>query len=44
MKLEDLLKDKKVLLIPVYSARSYDDGVYDLAVDGNMSKYLIKAI
>lgn len=38
----ELLKDKNVLMIPVYSARSYKTGKYNLTADGNVSKYLMK--
>lgn len=44
MQLEDFLENKKVLMIPVYSSRSYDTGKYDLATDGNVSKYATKII
>lgn len=42
MQLEELFNNKKILMIPVYSTRSYDCGVYNLMADGNISKYLIK--
>lgn len=44
MQIEDLLKNKKVLMIPVYSTRSYDTGKYDLAADGNVTKFVMKII
>lgn len=44
MQIEDLMKNKNVLMIPVYSTRSYTTGVYDLAADGNVTKFLMKII
>lgn len=44
MQIEDLIKNKKVLMIPVYSARSYESGSYDMMADGNVSKYLMKIL
>lgn len=44
MQIENYLKDKKVLMIPVYSTRSYETGEYNLLADGNVSKYLMKII
>lgn len=44
MQIENLLNGKKVLMIPVYSARSYKTGIYDLAADGNVTKFLMKII
>lgn len=40
----EMLKGKDVLMIPVYSARSYETGEYNLTADGNVSKYLMKII
>lgn len=42
MQIENLIKEKSVLMIPVYSTRSYKTGVYDLLADGNISKFLMK--
>lgn len=42
MQIEELIRNKKVLMIPVYSTRSYKTGVYNLAADGNVTKYLMK--
>lgn len=42
MQIENLIKNKKILMIPVYSTRSYDNGVYDILSDGNTSKFLMK--
>ena len=45
MQIEEIIKNKKVLMIPVYSARSYEvEGLYDMMVDGNASKYLMKIL
>lgn len=44
MQIEEIIKDKNVLMIPVYSTRSYDSGVYDLLADGNISKFLMKVL
>lgn len=37
-------KNKKILFIPVYSMRSYETGVYNLAADGNMARVVSKAL
>lgn len=42
IQIENIMENKNILMIPVYSARSYDDSKYDLMVDGNISKYLMK--
>lgn len=42
--LERIMNNKDVLFVPVYSARSYKTGAYDLAVDGNMSRVLMKVL
>lgn len=44
MQIEEMMENKNVLMIPVYSSRSYEDGMYDLMSDGNASKYLMKII
>lgn len=44
MQIEELIKDKYVLMIPVYSTRSYDSGTYNLLADGNISKFLMKIL
>lgn len=44
MKIEKMMENKTVLMIPVYSTRSYDDNCYNLLADGNMSKYLMKIL
>lgn len=44
MQIEDIIKNKKVLMIPVYSTRSYATGKYDLLSDGNISKFLMKIL
>ena len=44
MQIENLMENKNVLMVPVYSARSYDTNLYDLAADGNVSKYLMKIL
>lgn len=44
MKLEYFMDNKNVLLIPVYSTRSYESGIYDLLADGNVSKFLMKIL
>ena len=42
MQIENLIKGKSVLMIPVYSTRSYETGIYNLLADGNISKFLMK--
>lgn len=44
MTIEEKIKGKSVLMIPVYSSRSYDTGIYDMMSDGNVSKYLMKIL
>ena len=44
MQIEQIIKGKSVLMIPVYSTRSYDYGFYDMMSDGNTSKYLMKIL
>lgn len=44
MNIEELIKNKSVLMIPVYSTRSYKTGVYDLLADGNVSKFAMKIL
>ncbi len=40
--LQDDLNDKKVLYIPMYSMREYDTGFYNLAADGNVTRFISK--
>lgn len=35
-----MIKGKKILLIPVYSMRSYETGKYNLMADGNMARVI----
>lgn len=42
--IEEIMKNNNVLLIPVYSTRSYKTGIYDLAADGNVTKFLMKIV
>lgn len=42
--LKDILKNKKVLFIPVYSMRNYETGKYNLAADGNMARIVSKLL
>ena len=44
MQIEKIIKNKNVLMIPVYSTRSYESGVYDMMSDGNTSKFLMKIL
>lgn len=44
MKIEELMNNKKILFVPVYSTRSYETGTYDLAADGNVSKIIMKLL
>lgn len=44
MQIEEIIKNKSVLMIPVYSSRSYESGVYDMMSDGNTLKYLMKIL
>ena len=44
MQIEEMIKDKSVLMIPVYSSRSYESGVYNMMSDGNTLKYLMKIL
>lgn len=32
------ITDKSVLFVPIFSARSYETGIYNLALDGNMAR------
>lgn len=43
-KLNEMLKGKYVLFIPVYSMRSYKTGKYNLTKDGNFMRVLSKAM
>lgn len=40
--LEEFLEGKKILYIPIYSMREYDTGLYNLACDGNVNRFLSK--
>jgi len=40
--LQDDLNNKKILYIPMYSMREYDTGFYNLAADGNISRFISK--
>ena len=42
--LKDILKNKNVLFIPIYSMRSYETGLYNLAADGNMARIVSKLL
>ena len=42
MKLEKILKNKKVLFIPIISMRSYKNNKYNLFSDGNINRVLYK--
>ena len=42
--IENMISGKRVLFVPVYSARSYETGVYNLALDGNMARIISKLI
>lgn len=44
MQIEEIIKNKNVLMIPVYSSRSYEYGIYDMMSDGNTLKYLMKIL
>lgn len=38
------IKCKNVLFVPIYSARSYETGIYNLALDGNMARIISKLV
>ena len=38
MAIRDQIRDKSVLFVPVFSARSYETGTYNLTLDGNMAR------
>ena len=38
MAIRDEITDKSVLFVPIFSARSYETGIYNLALDGNMAR------
>lgn len=38
------IQDKVVLFVPIFSARSYETGVYNLMLDGNMARIISKLI
>lgn len=38
MAIRNEITDKSVLFIPIFSARSYETGIYNLALDGNMAR------
>ena len=38
MAIRDEITGKSVLFVPVFSARSYETGIYNLALDGNMAR------
>lgn len=38
------IKGKNVLFVPIYSARSYETGIYNLALDGNMARIVSKLV
>ena len=38
MAIRDEIVDKSVLFVPIFSARSYETGIYNLALDGNMAR------
>lgn len=42
--IEEKIKGKNVLFIPIYSARSYETGIYNLALDGNMARIVSKLV
>ena len=44
MQIEEITKNKNVLMIPVYSTRNYETGTYYLLSDGNISKFLMKIL
>ncbi len=40
MEIKKFVKGKNVLMIPIFSMRSYETGLYNLAADGNMARIL----
>lgn len=42
MRIEQIIKEKKVLLVPIISMRSYETGLYNLMADGNISRIISK--
>lgn len=42
--ISESIKNKNVLFVPIYSARSYETGFYNLALDGNMARIVSKVI
>lgn len=40
MELKDFVNEKAVLMIPIFSMRSYETGIYNLSADGNMARIL----
>lgn len=42
--ISEKIRGKSVLFVPVYSARSYETGVYNLALDGNMARIVSKLV
>ena len=44
MRMNDFIKGKDVLFIPIYSMRDYATGVYKLDSDGNMARIVSKLI
>lgn len=40
MEIKNYVKDNAILMIPVFSMRSYETGTYNLAADGNMARIL----
>lgn len=38
MAIRDEITNKSVLFVPIFSARSYETGIYNLALDGNMAR------
>lgn len=38
MAIRNEITNKSVLFVPIYSARSYETGIYNLALDGNMAR------
>lgn len=40
----EIVDGKYVLFVPIYSARSYETGIYNLALDGNMARITSKLI
>ena len=40
MAIRDEITNKSVLFVPIFSARSYETGIYNLALDGNTQPLL----